>query len=138
MSETPDAPPARVRIRWGWFGACILLGFVAIAGGWLVAPEASRTDYPAGVLANVGTTLLLVGVVVLLERRIVAAAVKVVRGINARSDEALRVQIKELEDRLAAEWASVTAENVDEKTATTNRLTDEFTKAVVDEARKAE
>jgi predicted phage tail protein len=121
----------RFRIRWGWFIGCIGLGLTAILTGWLVAPA---LGYLAGVLANVGATLLLVGIVVLLERRIIDNAVRVVRSANDQSNEALRVQIRDLEDRLAAVWTSATtAEDVPKKKAETARLTDEFTKRVVDE-----
>ena len=135
MSDS--TPPERFRIRWGWFAACIILGAAAIAIGWFVAPSQDRSDYPAGVLANIGTTLLLVGIVVLLERRIVDAAVRVVRRAGKQSDEALRSQIRELEHRLAAEWKSANDENIADKAAETARLTDEFTQRVVDEAKKA-
>jgi len=134
MSETPPPPP--VRIRWSWFVACLVLGFAAIAAGALAAPTDARFDYVAGVLANVGTTLLLVGVVVLLERRIIDSAVRVVRRANQQANEALRAQIKDFEDRVAAEWASATAENIAEKKAETERLADEFTKRVVDDSNR--
>jgi hypothetical protein len=133
MTETP--PPARIRIRWGWFVACVVLGLAAILIGGLVAPAAARDGYVAGVLANVGTTLLLVGIVVLLERRIIDNAVRVVRRANEMANEALRAQIQEFEDRVAAEWASATPENIAEKKAGTERLTDEFTQRVVDESK---
>ena len=133
MSETPT--PARFRIRWGWFFGCIVLGLAAITIGAFVASTAA---YLAGVLANVGTTLLLVGIVVLLERRIIDNAVRVVRRANEQANEAMRAQIQDLDDRLAAEWKSATAENVSEKVAETTRLTDEFTKRIVDEAKGME
>lgn len=133
MSEMPS--PARVRIRWGWFVGCIALGLTAILIGFVVSAD-ERLGYLAGVLANVGTTLLLVGIVVLLERRIIDNAVRLVRSANERSNEALRSQIKDLEDRLSAEWATATAENVAEKAAETARLTDEFTQRIVDEAKR--
>ena len=50
--------------------------------GRAIVPDENRTGYAAGVLANVGTTLLLVGIVVLLERRIVDTAVRAVRKPN--------------------------------------------------------
>jgi hypothetical protein len=134
MSETPA--PTRFRIRWGWFVGCIVLGVAAIMLGLFVAPTAARVGYLAGVLANVGTTLLLVGIVVLLERRIIDTAVRLVRTANEQTNEAIRVQIQDLENRLAAEWESATAENVAEKKAETMRLTDEFTKRIVDEAKR--
>jgi hypothetical protein len=133
MSETP--PADRFRIRWGWFVGCIVLGLVAILIGWAVA---SADDYLAGVLADIGATLLLVGIVVLLERRIIDNAVRVVRRANEQANEAIRAQIKDLDDRIAAEWATATAENVAEKQAETMRLTDEFTKRVVDESKRYE
>ena len=132
MSETP--PPDRFRIRWGWFVACLVLGLAAILVGGLVATSAAREEYLAGVLANVGTTLLLVGIVVLLERRIIDNAVRVVRRANAQANKVLRAQIQDFEDRVTAEWASATAENIAEKKAETERLADEFTKRVVDES----
>lgn len=129
---TESSTPTRFRIRWGWFAGCIVLGLAAIAIGASVAPASS---YLAGVLANVGTTLLLVGIVVLLERRIIDNAVRVVRNANEKANEAIRAQIQDLEDRITAEWESVTAENLAQKKAETARLADEFTKRIVDEAR---
>lgn len=136
MTETPT--PARFRVRWGWFVGCIVLGFAAIMVGAFIAPATARLGYIAGVLANIGTTLLLVGIVVLLERRIIDNAVRVVRTANQQTNEAIRVQIQDLEDRLAREWESATAENIAEKQAATTRLTDEFTKRIVDEAKQTE
>ncbi len=136
MSESPT--PTRFRIRWGWFVGCIVLGLAAITIGWLVVPAAAGAGYLAGVLANVGTTLLLVGIVLLLERRIIDNAVRVVRTANEQTNEAIRAQIQDFDDRVAAEWASATAENIAEKTAETTRLTDEFTKRIVDEAKGEE
>lgn len=133
--EASDEAATRFRIRWGWFVGCIVLGLAAILIGWRVS---SSMGYLAGVLANIGTTLLLVGIVVLLERRIIDNAVRVVRSANDRSNEALRTQIRDLEDRLAAVWRSASAEDVPAKKAETARLTDEFTKRVVDEATGAE
>jgi hypothetical protein len=72
---------------------------------------------------------------VLLERRIIDNAVRVVRRANEKANEALRAQIQEFEDRVAAEWASATPENIAEKKAGTERLTDEFTQRVVDESK---
>lgn len=136
MSDT--ASPARFRIRWGWFAGCIVLGLALIAAGWVLAPAADRDDYFAGVLANIGTTLLLVGIVLLLERRIIDTAVRLVRSANDRTNEAIRVQIQDLENRLAAEWESATVENIPAKKAETTRLTDEFTKRIVDQTTSAE
>jgi predicted phage tail protein len=110
-----------------------VLGLGAIAIGWRVASTGAAANYFAGVLANVGTTLLLVGVVLLLERRIIDNATRLVRSANDRTNEAIRAQIRDLEDRMAAEWKSVTPENLAEKKAETARLTDEFTKRIVEE-----
>jgi len=130
------ATPTRFRIRWGWFVGCIVLGLAGVTIGWFLAPPDARRGYLAGVIANVGTTLLLVGIVVLLERRIIVSAARVVRAANEKANEAIRVQIQEFEDRVAAEWASATAENLAEKHAETTRLTDEFSQRIVDEAKR--
>ena len=79
-----------------------MLGLAAIAAGRAIVPDAGRTVYVAGVLANVGTTLLLVGIVVLLERR-----------------------IRDLEERIRTSWGSV-----DEAEA--RRMTDEYSRRIVD------
>ncbi len=111
-----------------------MLGLAAIAIGWLVVPADDRASYIAAVLGGIGTTLLLVGIVLLLERRIVDTAVRVVRNANAEANEAIRAQVQDLEDRVAAEWSNATLENMAEKQAETARLAAEFTKRVVDEA----
>ena len=135
-TETPTA--TRIRIRWGWFVGCIVLGLVSILVGLLLAPAADRIAYLAGVLGAVGTTLLLVGVVVLLERRIVDTAVRAVRDAaeeaRIRTDDAVRAQVRDLEDRLADLWATTeTPEEAVRKEAQTRRMTEEFTRRVVDE-----
>ena len=134
MSETPTPPP-RIRIRWGWFLACIVLGLTAIAVGLFVAPESDRAAYLATVISGVGTTLLLIGIVVLLERRIIDSAVKVVwdaaEEARAKTSEEIRAQVREFEDRVAAEWATATPETIAEKVAEMNRMTDEFVKEQV-------
>lgn len=135
-TETPDTP--RFRIRWGWFVGCIVLGLASILIGLLVAPAADRTAYLAGVLGAVGTTLLLVGVVVLLERRIVDTAVRAVRdaaeAARIRTDDAVRAQVRDLEDRLADLWATTeTPEEAARKERETRRMTDEFARRVADE-----
>jgi len=137
MSDTPAdpaPPPTSLRIRWGWFFLCIVLGLAAITVGWLFVSSDNRLGYVSGVLGNVGTTLLLVGIVVLLERRIVDTAVKVVRNAaeeaRVRTNEEVRAQVRDLEDRLAGVWKTATPEDAAEQT---HRMTDEFTKRVVDE-----
>ena len=130
--EEAAAPTAtRFRIRWGWFFGCVVLGLGAITVGWIIA---ATLGYLAGVLANVGTTLLLVGIVVLLERRIIDNAVRAVRNANERSQDALRMQIRDLEDQVASIWDSATADDVARKKAETARLTNEFTQRVVDDS----
>lgn len=137
MTDSPTA--ATPRIRWGWFVSCILLGSAGILFGLLLSPPADRWGYLAGVLGGVGTTLLLVGIVVLLERRIIDTAVRVARDAadhaRARSDEVLREQVRDLEDRIANLWASSTdtAEEAARKQEQTGRMTDEFTERVVNE-----
>ena len=137
MTDSPtEAAP---RIRWGWFVTCILLGSAGILLGLLLSPPADRWGYLAGVLGGVGTTLLLVGIVLLLERRIIDTAVRVARDAadhaRARSDEVLREQVRDLEDRIADLWASSTetAEDAARKQEQTGRMADEFTERVVNE-----
>jgi hypothetical protein len=123
--------PARPRIRWAWIAGCVMLGLAAIAVGRAIVPEAGRTVYVAGVLANVGTTLLLVGIVVLLERRIVDTAVRAVRNANDEARRAARddldSQIRDLEERIRTSWGSV-----DEAEA--RRMTDEYSRRIADAA----
>lgn len=131
--------PTRVRIRWGWFVGCILLGLLGILAGMALAPDANKAGYVSGVLGGVGTTLLLIGVVVLLERRIVDTAARVLRNAaeeaQERADREMRSQIDDLEARLANLWRTetTTAEDAARRQEMTRRLTDEFTKRVVDE-----
>jgi hypothetical protein len=107
-----------------------VLGLAALAAGWAIVPDANRTGYGAGVLANVGTTLLLVGIVVLLERRIVDTAVRVVRNANNEARHAARAdfdaQIRDFEERIRTNWQSVDAE------AEARRMADEYSRRVVD------
>src|SRR6185312_13913518 len=60
-----ETRPPGFHIRWGWFLGCIAAGLVAILVGWFVAAPAGRLNYLTGLLLNVGTTLLLLGIVVL-------------------------------------------------------------------------
>lgn len=137
MTESPtDAQP---RIRWGWFTACIVAGSTLIVLGLLAAPGADRAAYLAGVLGGVGTTLFLVGIVLLLERRIIDTATRVVRDAaeeaRVRSDASVREQVRDLEERIAGLWATSTetAEEAVRKQDETHRMTDEFARRVVDE-----
>jgi hypothetical protein len=122
--------PARPRIRWAWIAGCVVLGLAAIAAGWAIVLDANRTGYVAGVLANVGTTLLLVGIVVLLERRIVGSAVRAVRNANEEARRAARddfdAQMRDLEERIRTSWGSVDAE------AEARRMADEYSRRIVD------
>jgi hypothetical protein len=108
-----------------------VLGLAAIAAGWAIVLDANRTGYVAGVLANVGTTLLLVGIVVLLERRIVDTAVRAVRNASDEARRAARddldAQIRDLEERIRTSWGSV-----DEAEA--RRMTDEYSRRITDAA----
>ena len=136
MTDSPT--DTSTRIRWGWFAACILLGSAGILIGMVVAPPEDRSGYLAGVLGGVGTTLLLVGVVLLLERRIIDSAVKVVRDAaeeaRIRSDRVMREQVHDLEDRITDLWATTeTAEEVARKQEETSRMAHEFTERVVNE-----
>jgi hypothetical protein len=127
VSET--RPPG-FRIRWGWFLGCIASGLVAIVVGWFVAAPAGRTNYLAGVLVNVGTTLLLVGIVVLLERRIVDNAVRKFRNAaeeaRVRMQDDFRIEVQNFTARVSAEWAAASPEDVDAMKERTKRLSKEL------------
>ena len=125
-------------VRWGWIIGCIMLGLAGIAAGLLLVPD--RTTYVANVLAGIGTTLLLVGIVVLLERRIVGTAAKAVRrAVDAEreaSDARIDRLVGDLEDRLSAEWARTDAADVDAMKRRTAELTDETVERIMDEANR--
>lgn len=133
-AKPDDAVPPRIRIRWAWFFGCIALGLAAIITGWFLVSPASRLGYVGGVLAGIGTTLLLVGVVVLLERRIVGTAVQVVQDANAeariRTNAEVRAQIRDFEDRVAGIWKTGRTPEAAAKEAL--RMSEDFTKRVVD------
>jgi hypothetical protein len=134
----PTTPEPRMRIRWGWIIGCIVLGLAGIAAGFLLVPQADRRAYVASVLAGVGTTLLLVGFVVLLERRIVDTAAKAVRRVVDAEREATDARIDrlvgDLQDRLSAEWTRTDAADVEAMKRRTAELTDETVQRIVDEA----
>lgn len=127
-----------MRIRWGWIIGCIVLGLTGIAAGFLLVAPADRRAYVASVLAGVGTTLLLVGIVVLLERRIVDTAAKAVRrAVDAErkaSNARIEQLVGDLEDRLSAEWARTDTAEVDAMKRRTTDLTDETVRRIVNEA----
>ena len=129
-----------MRIRWGWIIGCIMLGFTAIAAGFELAAPGDRTAYVASVLGGVGTTLLLVGIVVLLERRIVDTAAKAVRRAVDAEREASNARIErlveDLNDRLSAEWAQTDAADVAAMKRRTSQLTDETVARIVAEANR--
>jgi len=116
---------------------CILLGLGGIVAGFSLVTPAERIGYLASVLAGVGTTLLLVGIVVLLERRIVDSAAKAVRrAVDAeRSASEARVEqmLGEFEDRLSAEWAQTDTAGVAAMKRRTADLTDDVVERIVDE-----
>lgn len=139
MTE-PTTPASRMQIRWGWIIGCIVLGIVMIATGLGVSAPADRTAYIASVLAGVGTTLLLVGFVVLIERQIVDTAAKAVRRAVDADREARDARIdrlvNDLNDQVSAEWERTDAAGVDAMKRRTAELTDETTKQIVEEARR--
>jgi hypothetical protein len=79
------------------------------------------------------------GIVVLLERRIVATAAKAVRrAVDAdrkASDARIERLVGDLDDRLSAEWARTGAADVDAMKRRTTELTDETVERIVDEAK---
>jgi hypothetical protein len=136
-----EARPPGFRIRWGWFLGCVVVGLAAIVVGWLVASPAGRPDYLTGVLANAGTTLLLVGAVVLLERRIVDSAVRTFRNAaeeaRAKMRDDFRSEVQEFSDRVSAEWATTSPEDVEAMKERTRRLAKELTDSYVAETTQA-
>ena len=137
MSDT-STPGHRVRVRWGWIVGCILLGLVGIVAGLLLVAPADRTSYVASVLAGVGTTLLLVGFVVLLERRIVDTTAKAVqRAVDAErqaSEERIDKLVADFEDRMTAEWAKLDLKDPAATRRRSSELTEAMVASVVDEA----
>ena len=125
-----EARPPGFRIRWGWFLGCIASGLVAIVVGWFVTAPGGRMSYLADVLAGVGTTLLLVGIVVLLERRIVDNAVRKLRNAasadRARMRDDFRIEVQDFTDRVSTEWAAASPEDVDAMKERTKRLSKEL------------
>ena len=125
-----ETRPPGFHIRWGWFLGCIAAGLVAIVIGWFVAAPAGRINYLTGLLLNVGTTLLLLGIVVLLERRIVDNAVRKFRNAaeeaRARMRDDFRVEVQDFSDRVSAEWATALPEDVDAMKERTKRLSKEL------------
>jgi hypothetical protein len=132
-----ETRPPGFRIRWGWFLGCIALGLVAIVVGWFLAAPAGRGDYLPGVLANLGTTLLLVGIIVLLERRIVDNAVTKFRNAaeeaRARMRDDFRIEVQDFTDRVNAEWAAASPEDVEAMKERTKRLSEELADNYVDQ-----
>jgi hypothetical protein len=124
------------RIRWGWFLGCVTLGLVSIIVGWFVTPPAGRMSYLADLLAGVGTTLLLVGIVVLLERRIIDNAVRKFRNAadetRARIRDDFRIKVQDFTDRVNAEWAAASPEDVDVLKERTTRLSKDLADDYVD------
>ena len=132
-----EARPPGFRIRWGWFLGCIASGLVAIVVGWFVTAPSGRRSYLADVLAGVGTTLLLVGIVVLLERRIVDNAVRKLRSAaaadRARMRDDFRIEVQDFTDRVNAEWATASPEDVDAMKERTKRLSQELAESYADD-----
>ena len=127
-----------MRVRWGWIIGCIVLGLAGIAAGFQLAAPTDRTAYVASVLAGVGTTLLLVGFVVLLERRIVDTTAKVVqRAVDAQreaSEARIERMVQDFEDRMSEEWARTDPVSMDATKLRTAELTGEMVERVVEEA----
>lgn len=134
---TEPTPTPRFRIRWGWFLGCIVLGLAGILVGLLVAPAPDKAPYVASVLGGIGTTLLLIGIVVLLERRIVDTAVRAVRRAaeedRLRTKEALKAEVSDFEGRVSDVWANAGADDLAAAGEQTRELADEFVKRVVGE-----
>ena len=87
------------------------------------------------------TTLLLVGIVVLLERRIVDNAVRKFRNAaeeaRARMRDDFRIEVQDFTDRVNAEWAAASPEDVDAMKERTKRLSKELADNYVEETLEA-
>jgi hypothetical protein len=137
VTESTTSTP-RTRVRWGWIIGCIALGLAGIAAGFVLVAPTDRTAYAASVLAGVGTTLLLVGFVVLLERRILDTTAKVVQqAVDAErraSDARIERMVGDFEDRMATEWARFDPADAEAVRRRSAQLTDEMVEQVVGEA----
>jgi len=135
-TEMTASEASGFRIRWGWFLGCIASGLVAISVGWFVTAPAGRMSYLADVLAGVGTTLLLVGIVVLLERRIVDDAVRRFRNAadetRAKIRDDFRIKVQEFTDRVNADWAAASPDDVEVLKERTDRLSKGLADSYVD------
>ncbi|MEU4360350.1 hypothetical protein [Promicromonospora sp. NPDC023987] len=86
------------RLRWGWIALAALVGGAAIGWGWWLSVRGGQPEYWPGVLANLGTSVLLAGFLFLLERRFVSETGKVVQEAtsaavaNAARDAAAQTQ----------------------------------------------
>jgi hypothetical protein len=137
---TAETRPPGFRVRWAWFLGCIASGLVAILVGWFVAAPAGRTSYLAGIFVNIGTTLLLVGIVLLLERRIVDTAVRTFRNAaeeaRARMRDDFRTEVQDFKDRVSAEWAAASPDDVNALKERTSRLSkqlaDDYSRQLAD------
>lgn len=118
-----------------------MLGLAAIVVGWLVAPEGDRLPYLAAVLGGAGTTLLLVGFVVLLERRIVDNAVrrvwKAADDVRARLDEEMRQRVEEFTEQTDAAFAAAAPGDLDEVSEDAKRRAQELRDRIVADELKA-
>jgi hypothetical protein len=116
----------------------MVLGLAGIGAGFLVVPSTDRTGYVASVLAGVGTTLLLVGFVVLLERRIVDTTARALqRAVDVErqaSDARIDRLVSDFEDRMSAEWSRIDPADAEATRRRSAELTHAMVDQVVDEA----
>ncbi|WP_406636930.1 hypothetical protein [Pseudarthrobacter quantipunctorum] len=116
MSSIPTPETKGKRLNWLWIGLCVLVGLAAVIFAWrLIVPNPDVNALPAfwsGVLVNVGTSVLLAGILFVLERRFVretrqvaaaAATQAVERAANA--NQQLSSRVSELEERLKGQLA---------------------------------
>ncbi|SDQ67532.1 hypothetical protein [Arthrobacter crystallopoietes] len=106
------------KINWIWIVACAGAGCAAIGWGWSIiqSDENALSGFWSGVLVNVGTSILLAGVLFWLERRFVkeAGKVAIAAATNAvtqtaaarnEANERLSARISDLEERLTRQRA---------------------------------
>lgn len=146
---TEHGQKASAKLNWIWIVLCAVVGCGAIGVAWslLRDDEESLPGFWSGVLINVGTSILLAGVIFWLERRFVrqtgevalsvattAATAAVVQTAAARdrADEQLFARLSDLEERLDRQRSAQTT--ADDQTL--QKLNEDASYASVSEALK--
>ncbi|WP_142057754.1 hypothetical protein [Pseudarthrobacter sp. B4EP4b] len=137
MTSPQVSEPKAKKPDWLWIGLCVLVGVAAIFVAWrLVLPNPDLNAMPAfwsGVLINVGTSILLAGVLFVLERRFV----KETRVVVAEAAEAAATQAVEhasnANNQLGARVSELEA-RLNEQLAEQQRIHDEALSSLTSDA----